>query len=61
MLLVNNTLQQMLKKVMSSLDVLFWHLPGETTEYHVNMSGQLVSTPRIELGPFQIQVTSTTF
>lgn len=24
------------------------------------LSGQLVSTPRIKLGPFQIQVTSTT-
>jgi len=37
MLLVNNKLQQMLKKVMSSLDVLFWHLPGETTEQQVNI------------------------
>jgi len=28
---------------------------------HKHLSGQLVSTPRIKLGPSQIQVTSTTF
>jgi len=36
-LLVNNKLQQILKKVMSSLNVLFWYLPGQTMEHHVNI------------------------
>jgi hypothetical protein len=42
MQLVNNELQQMLKKVTASLNVLFWHLPEETMEHHIKISVRTV-------------------